>query len=477
MRLATCYFATCYFFSLLIPSSKSLVLNLQSLISNLLNTAWYALRSPRLTGALVGVLAIVGLLGWLIPQQSTPLVTDAAREVWIASLPPLLQLGGEPLFFLGFSRLFQTIWFWGPLALLLLNSLIALADYGPGSWQRLRKLTPSLAWQHPLAHRVEYARRLPESPDQFLEAVKLSLEEKGFHLYESAPTGERVVGAARRRWAWLGPVILYVGLITFIVALWLSSYLLQTDSFTLLPNGPKSSALFEGEFELVRIDSQYGLSDITFTPNGGEQPPTRLTWRLYRPTLFNRALILPTAISPILTIEARDATNALLRLIPSQENLAPAEQLHLPLDEANSPLYFLIPSAGLAFQIQPDSTSENLYHIQVRRDSELAPSTEVEARAGETFKVNEVSLTLAHHYDLKVLAHRDPALPLYLIGLVLVVVAASFIFWQSPLQLWLVPEIKGRGGQLYSVVEKYGSVENVPQFLDQFLSPITKEEA
>jgi cytochrome c biogenesis protein ResB len=423
------------------------------------------------------MLAVVLLLGWLIPQQSTLLVTDTTREVWIASLPAPLQLGGEPLFFLGFSRLFQTIWFWGPLALLLLNCLVALADYGPGSWQRLRRVTPSLEWQHPWAHRVEYASRLPESPDQFLEAVKLSLQEKGFYLYESAPTEERIVGAARRRWAWLGPVVLYVGLLIFIVALLLSSYLLQTDSFTLLPNEPKPSALFEGEFESVGIDAQQGLSDVTFTPSGGEQPSMRLTWHLYRPTLFNGAFILPTAISPILTVEARDATDALLRLIPSQENLAPAEQLHLPLDEANSPLYFLIPSVGLAFQIQPDPTSENLYHVQVRRGSELAPSTEVEAQAGEVFRVNEVSLTLAHHYDLKVLTYRDPALPLYLIGLVLVVVAASFISWQSPLQLWLAPEIKGRGGQLYSVVEKFGSVENIPQFLDQFLNPITKEEA
>jgi cytochrome c biogenesis protein ResB len=171
--------------------------------------------------------------------------------VWIATLPPWLQLWGEPLFLLGFSRLFQSVWFWGPLGLLLLNSMIALADYGPGAWQRLRNPPPNMKWQHPLAHRVEYADRLPDSPDQFLEGVKCSLTKKGFYLYGAGSTDERIISAARRRWAWLGPAMGYTGLIVFAIALLVSSYLLQTDRFTLLPAEPKSSALFTGEFELA----------------------------------------------------------------------------------------------------------------------------------------------------------------------------------------------------------------------------------
>lgn len=456
---------------LLIPSSKPLLLNLGSHISNLANAAWYTLRRPATTGVLVGVLAVVALAGWLIPQQPTPVVTAATREVWIANLPPLLQLWGEPLFLLGFSRLFQSIWFWGPLGLLLLNSMIALAEYGPGSWRRLRQAPPNIKWQHPLAHRVEYIDRLPDSPDQFLEEVKRSLTQKGFYLYTSASTDERSISAAWRRWAWLGPAAGYTGLIVFIIALLLSSYLLQIDHFTLLPNEPKANALFAGEFELVNLDFQQSLGDVIFRPNEPEHPPLRLSWRLYQPTLFDQALILPTAISPILTVEARDAGGALLRLIPSQENLAPAEQLHLPLDEANSPLYFLIPSAGLAVRIQPDPISNTSYHVQVRSGSAGAPATEIEAQVGEVFKVNDLAVTLSHQYDLKVYVHRDPALPLYLVGLILVVMAVLFIFWQPPLQLWLVPEVKGRGGQLYCVLEKFGSIKEKPQFLDQILSP------
>ncbi|MBI1882510.1 MAG: cytochrome c biogenesis protein ResB, partial [Chloroflexi bacterium] len=391
-----------------------------------------------------------------------------ARAAWIASLPSWIQAWGELLFFLGLSRLWQSLWLWLPLGLLLLNSLIALADYLPGSRRRLGPASPSLDWQHPLAQRAEHSARLPESPDKFLDALKELLEIRDFYLYESDKGDQRLISAVQWRWGWLGPVAFYAGLIGLIIALLVSQYFLQIESLTLLPLEPQPSSLFKGEFTLTDMGSE-GVGSISYLAGEADRSPALLTWRLYQPALFDKTLILPLAIDPILTIEARDTTGALLRLIPSQENLLPAERLHLSLDEANSPLYFLIPSAGLAFQILPDSANNDSFNVQIRRSSELSPSAEIKAQAGQVFDVDGVAVTLSPDSSVRLMAYHDPAAPLYLISLVLV--AASLLsFWQPPLQLWLIPEVKGRGGQLYGVVEKFGSVAQVPNFLDQLLS-------
>ncbi|HXV99235.1 MAG TPA: cytochrome c biogenesis protein ResB [Anaerolineae bacterium] len=456
-------------FSLLILDSKSFFISFKYHAAKLVTNLWYGLRSPRTTGLLIAILALVALLAFIIPQQSNVANSDTARAEWIASLPNWVQAWGDFLFFWGFSHLFRSLWFWLPLVLLLMNSLIALADYGPGSWQRLQKTTPNLQWQHPLAHRAEYLTRLPESPDDFFEKLKKSLEENNYWLYENIEADQRIISAARRRRAWLGPAIFYMGLLGLISALLMSYHFLQVDHFTLLPLEPQSNSLFEGQFELTSINSELGVNNVNYLANGTEQLPINLQWRLYQPTFFHKAIILPLAIEPTLKIEARDSSDTLLRLIPSQENLFPAERLHLSLDETNSPLYFLIPTAGLAFQILPDPANRDVFNVQVRRGSELSPSTEIKARAGQAFEVDNMAVTMSLNSNMTVMALRDPAWPLYLIGLILVATAGLLIFWQSPLQLWLIPEVKGRGGQLYSVVEKFGSAAEMPQFLDKLL--------
>lgn len=449
--------------------------NLKAQINNRLSSLWHFLVSFKLTGWLLAILILVFILGRLIPQQAIPVGGDTAGQAWIATLPPLIQLWGEPLLWLGFSHLFQSAWVWLPLALLLLNSLVALAEHTPGSWQRLKSAVPPLDWQHPLAQRTEQSTRLPEAPEKFLDTFKVSLQQKGFYLYESNPRTERLLGAAQRRWVWLAPTWLYSGLILFIIALLLSHYFLQVDDFTLAPQENKFSPLFNGQFRLETVETGPGLSRISYLPAkmGSEPsaPPLELVWNLYWPLIFRQTIIIPWAVAPVLTIEARDASGKLLRLIPSQENLAPAERLNLPLDNPNAPLYFLIPSAGLAFQVTPDVGSADTFNIRVRQGSELSSATEIKAKVGQTFTANQVSLVLSRNHNLRVLARRDAGLPFYLLGLILVVGSGILILGRPPLQLWLIPEVKGRGGQLYSVVEKFGSVQHFPQFLADLNTP------
>lgn len=442
---------------MLTPTAKSFSANLKSQISSFITTLWYTLRSLQLTGVLIGLIVLVSFSGLVIPQQS-PLGT---REIWIAGLPPAIRPLGEVLFFLGFANIFQSIWFWLPLALLLLNSLVALADYLPGTRSRIRTTLPSLNWQHPLAQRTEQVTRLPESPDEYLDALKSTLQQKGFFLYQDSQTEERIIGAVQHRWSWLAPAGWYVGLLLLIIAFLVNYFFLQVDKFTLSPQESQSSSLFAGTFELEEINPGQGLSRVNYTV--GAQI-SKLHWRLYQPAFLNQTLIFPLAIEPILTVEATDSQGKLVRLIPSQENLPPAERLHLPLTDTQSPSYFLIPASGLAFQILSSSDSADELNVQIRHAAETTPSTEVKTKLGEPFKAENLTVTIARNYNFTLLARRDPALPFYLVGLVVSLTAGVFYFWRPPLQLWLIPEVKGRGGQLYGVVEKFGTPE--ASFLD-----------
>lgn len=427
-------------------------------------SGWYALRDPRLTIAAIIALVVVSLLGWLIPQQSSATV-DAAT--WIATLPVWLQRWGEPLFFLGLGRIFRSLWLWLPLALLLLNSLIALADYGPGSWRRLGKTIPPIEWQHARAERAEQVVRLPKSPDAFLDSLRTSLAEQGFSFYTGDEAEERMVGAARRRWAWLGLLAVYGGIVLLIGAGLISNAWLRTDRFTLAPLEPVTSSLFNGEFELAEAGAGEQVGQVTYRADHEGSSTQSLAWHLYRPALFNNVLILPIAVEPVLSVIVRDSADVPVKLIPVQEDLPPGNRLNFPLEGTGTPLYFLIPANSLAVQIVPNPASPEHYQVRVRRGSESSSSEDVEAQLGQPFAVDGLSVTATLGHKLEVIAYRDPAIVLYLLGVGLIGAGLVFTYVRPPVQLWLIPDIKGLGGQLYGVIEQPGSPEGAPRFLEQ----------
>lgn len=417
------------------------------------------------------MIVVVGLR-LLVPQQPGSLSGAAA---WITSLPPLLQPWGDVLYGLGFARIFQSLWFWLPLGLLFLNGLVALADYFPGSWRRLQKQVPPLTWQHPLAGRAEYSIRLPEAPHEFLAVLKNELHRQNFYVYKPDLVEERLVGAARRPWAWLGVAAMYGGMVLVAMACLFSYHFSKSERLVLRPFETIESRLFGGSLELTAPAGKETGNFITYTPAGSDdsgQPfsPSSLIWRLYQPAFFHNTLAWPFAADRILTIEVRDETNRLLKLIPVQENLAPAERLNLLIPPAETPIYFSIPSTGSAVQVLPGpGQPDRVYQVQLRHGSNPAAAASIMAQAGEKVSVNGLTIMLTPNTALRVLAYRDPALVLYLISAVLILAGGGLMLWQPPLQMWLVADVRGRGGQLYGVVEKFGPVGESQSFLERLL--------
>ncbi len=432
--------------------------------------AWYNLASPKLTGALIAAILLATVVGLLLPQQLPSAAGDG--PLWIASLPAVLQLWGELLYFLGFARIFQSLWFWLPVGLLFLNSLIALAAYGPGSWERLSRSAPPITWQHPLAGRVEQVVRLSRLPDRFLTTLPIPLREQGFFVYEPVDPEARTVAAGQRRWAWLGIVAVYGGLTLLVTAVLMSHYFLQTDRTTLFPGETQAIDLFEGKFEFLRSGSDEGRPWIIYWPDSPDSAPRAYLGRLYQPIWLNNTLLLPVASDPILVVEASDAPNSRLQLVPIQEDLSPAERLNFPQPDAETPLYVLIPAVDLAVQILPGpDPTQNEYNVQVRHGDEETPSDNLMVQAGETIWIDDVRLMVFSDRSLRLWAYFDPALPLYVAGggLAIIGLLATFVPFLRPMQLWLVPEAKGLGGQLYGVIETFGSMGRASIFLEQLL--------
>ena len=435
---------------------------------------WYILRSFKATLGFFTLLMVVLFLGYIIPQQNGLAPTDAADNSWIANFPTRLLPLADALRASGFTRILQSPWFWVPAGLLLLQSLIALADYVPISYQRLVQPIPAVRWQHPLACRIEQSVRLPSTPDDFLKDCKTFLENAGFVVMEQASdqTEQRMLGAARRRWSWSSVVILYAGLIALIGAFWISHFVAESDRLTLSSFQVEPSGLLDGRLILESSDTGGWDRHVNFFPKGVEQSPQTLTWRLYMPTVLDGIFILPTAVEPILTIEVRDERGNLLDLALLQDELTTADRLNISLRSLDSPVYFTVPGIGYAFQVSPDpSTSGDVYNVQVQRGSETTLVENKQVLSGQTFAVENLTVNITRHRNLNIIARRDPALPLYFIAGVMLL-AGVILSWQlPPSQIWLIPEIRGRGGQLYAVMEQlFGSEKRMGLFLEQLLA-------
>jgi hypothetical protein len=423
---------------------------------------WLGLSRPQTTLILLIAVGVVLLAGWLIPQAAA----NTSAQSWIATLPPAVQLWGEPLYLLGLANIFNSVWWWGLLALLLLNSLIAVAEFAPPSWRRARELSPGLEWQHPLARRVEHSVRLTATPVEDMATVEDRLRGAGFAIDPAPEETGRLISAARHRRMWPVVAVFYAGVLLLGTAFLLTHLTLKTEALTLWPHRSSQSSLFPGEVTLGPVDAAGGSAQVTFFPADPAEPAWEFVLAPFVPAFYRQSLLWPSAIEPVLTITATDADGELRRLMPVQAELSPETHLSLPR-QSEAPLYFLIPSANLAFQITPDATG---YAVQVRHSQQNTVLRDFEASPGDEFEVNNLRVALEENYKLSLLARRDFGLPLYALSLLAMLISAALLLLFPPWQVWLIPDVRGRGGQLYGVTETLASGHRAESGLAEWLS-------
>jgi len=173
-------------------------------------------------------------------------------------------------------------------------------------------------------------------------------------------------------------------------------------------------------------------------------------------------------MEPVLSIEVQNREGDTEMLIPVQENLSPAPRLNLALPQLEQPVYFLIPSAPLAFQVSPVAEG---YNVQVRRGAESTPSESITATLGEPFEIDNYQVLLSLNHNLSFIARSDWWLLLiFVISIATMLASVAILLFSPPWQIWLIPDVKGLGGQLYGVVEKFGSNTKSNEFLQQLLA-------
>ena len=438
-------------------------------------SSWTVLRQPKWAAVLLLIVAVAALIDWFLPQQGS---AGETVEEWTAALPVWLQPWGIPLFWMGFAQIFQSIWFWLPVALLLLSCAVALADYFQPCWRRVSERPADISWQHPLAKRIEQSVRLPASPDDFLDDLRAKLTAQGFKVDEPAEDSDRTISAVRGRSSWWAVIAVYGGLTGLCLAFIVSYFTLTVETITLHPFMPTTSRLFNGAFELNNDTAAASAGTMTFSSAKTDSPQS-IPWQLYRPTPFNNTLLIPTALEPVLTVTAQDNTGQLRKLLPLQTELPLATYLNLPFGSPDDPLFFLIPNSKLLFQIIPANVLvDNQLNIQVGLEGAAAPIENRMLTVGESFEVRGFTVTVSLNQQVSMLAWRDWAVPLYLVSLLAIVGGVILLYFRTPWQIWLIPEVKGRGGQLYGVVEKFTYASGDPaQFLEQLLQAGATPEA
>lgn len=437
-------------------------------IQPFLSRLWYILRSPQMTIGLLVLLVFVFGVGLLLPQQMAATAETAAQTGWLNSLPVWVQPAGTILYFFGFAKIFYTPWFWIPVALLLLNSLIALVDYVPGCRRRTRSMTPPVNWQHPLARRIEHSVRLSHFPDNFTELFHVRFNGQGFIVYTSSTEQQRAMAAAQRRWGWLGIPAIYLGLLMLVVAFVLTFFSLKIEYFTLSPFQPRSVDLLRGQLDLTAVNPDAGVSQLTFTPAGGGFDQL-LSWQHYQPGLVNNMIVFPTSAESIITVEISNPTGELIALDPLPENLLPTEHLRAILEDSpDGSIYFTIPSMDVAVQVSPDAAS-NAFSVQIRKGDEAELIDNILVVPGREFEIDGMTAMLSLDHSINVIVRRDAGLPFYILAAALVL-GGGILTLLRPAVVWLIPEVKGIGGQLYGVMETFGSEKKMMKILEELLT-------
>ncbi|MDX1523560.1 MAG: hypothetical protein R3264_18175, partial [Anaerolineae bacterium] len=312
--------------------------------------------------------------------------------------------------------------------------------------------------------------RLSDTPDDFIAGRFYVLKRQGFHLQHAAGEDQRVTSAILRRWAWWGPVVFYGGVITLIGALLASSFWFQRDQVRLFSSDSIFSHTLAGSLQLQPAQPDGSTYEIRYQPGDLDQPVRNFSLQPYRPIWLRGAIVMPTALDRLLNIEVKDGSGRVLELTQLQEVLDQTERLTIPVRQLNDPLLFSIVSSDLALQISPEPFDDDrLYTLQVRQGVTGELLNDVQIRVNEPITIASYSGLLSESYAADVIVWQDPAWWLYpLAGLLILVGAVSTRFF-PPVVVWLIPEIKGRGGQLFGVVETFGREQRLKQFLTDLL--------
>ena len=418
---------------------------------------WSLVRTPETFSLALLTLALVLGLALLMPQYSPQTSTgqtggSEVSDEWIATLPGIYQSLASLLNPIALFQIFDSLWFWLPVGLIILVSLVVLADYGPFIWQRSK---PGLLAQvaprfHPFHRHLTQTVRAPAPTDTGKSAaaadplaqLQANLEQAGYQ--HRSTEGDDALVMLRDKYRWGGPALIMLAAVLILSGLFFQATLGQRQAFEL---GLKRQDIARLGDQVVQAVSFIPVYDRFEQVIGGEVRANvgtgePVVWQLHHPHGLDNWWVIPAGIRPIVRINL-------------SRNGGPISPIEPAFPGINQPAYFIDQENKLRFALRyrpsPGGPNYKLWLIEPE-----AEAMEIKPR-GTQFSLPSYHLTGEILID-EVLQLRVYQLSWLGVGLGVLGVGAGIaglvlLSLSSPIVIWARLLTKGRGSRVSVTAE------------------------
>ena len=181
--------------------------------------AWRLLTSVRFALALIGFLALSGLLSVVLPQVPVAMRgNDAAVQAWLAVQEERFGPLTEPFYRLGLFNVFGARWFLGALALLVVSVCVCTANRLPPIWRNVTRPQERVpdAFFDRAANRVALGDAGASGESDVGARLETLLRRRWFRVRRFQDGAATYLFADRFSWAQLGTFVSHLALIMFL---------------------------------------------------------------------------------------------------------------------------------------------------------------------------------------------------------------------------------------------------------------------
>ncbi len=449
---------------------------------DLLDSLWHVLASRYVTLFLVVSVAVLVLLGLLLPQRPAQALVDPITDnLWLTSLRDRYDAAADWLIRLGLVDLYRSLWFRGLFGLLAFNLMLGAIQL---ILPRLRLIQTASTW-------VLMGDASGEEQGATLESVEEILREHKFRLVRGLHEG--VVYADRfvlyRLMVYMG-ILLIVGGLAFSerTSWWEENFVLRPGQVR--PLGHETSLAVHAralDGIIDRDGTQSAQVELTFFRANRQVGRSVLRGRL--PALFSGLLFWQTSVEPALLVKAQDGAGhdlglqtpetgvtefreVALRFLEDESQryivalgFPASERLGRQFEERGNERYVLVPSRDLTLRLiyQPLASDDAVpgFRVEVFRPDELSPFHQHDFAVSSLLEIQGDTFTFEPQSYVILRFGQDYGLVLILLGTALAALGALLGAWRPLQRMWLATQVNNGKVQLLltpTVVTRHGTL-------------------
>jgi cytochrome c biogenesis protein ResB len=446
---------------------------------DILDLAWRFLSARRLTIALLIVVALALACGAVLPQMPGELAVGSAEHArWYASIQAQYLQWADPLASLGLFSIRDSLWLRIPLALLLVNLVVCIAQRS-GSLLRERRLGPQELGRFLPPHLEMHSFLFAGDPLSALDRSRQFLETGGYRVRAQEDDGDVHLAAERFHAARWSIPLAHAGLMLIVLGTMIGSRLSWQEQGIALGPGQEYQIQHVGSTAVRLEDFTAELypdgkprayrADVALLENGsvvstGVLAPGTPLW--HRGMSFHQL-----SHGPLVSIKAVDKDGLPITLQTLAPSSMAVEEASLQLSEDQREGYIAVPDRNLvlraAFQPAPESSIEDSpgLLLQAYRGGTTEVVFSKILRGSATVDIEGDSYTVEWGQYAIIGIASDPTFPLVVLGAIALLVGVIAIVCLRPCTIWA--SITGKQGvvEMRLLCRGYASdVSEAPEF-------------